>query len=116
MSRKMIVLALTAAALAPTPAQAYYILHIPPDNLNLIMCGNGNVFPWIADGPDAQNIMHGIAIGLCQGTIIPNVDFDAGTVDVPRLMREQKPRQVKEPKPVGGARPAPGSEVKIPLR
>ncbi len=87
---------LLAVVLFATPAHAYQILHIPPDNLNLIICGNGNVFPWVTAGPDGDAIMHGMAAGLCQGTVIPNVDFDVRNVDVKRLLREQKPKKFKE--------------------
>lgn len=87
---------LLATVLFSTPAHAYQILHISPDNLNLIICGNGNVFPWVTAGPDGDAIMHGMAAGLCQGTIIPNVDFDVRNVDVKRLLREQKPAKFKE--------------------
>jgi len=73
-----------------TPAQAYQILSIPPGSLSLIVCGNGNVFPW--DGPNAD----AIAVGLCQGTVIPNVVFDIRKVDVKRLLREHKPAKFEE--------------------
>ena len=89
-------LLLLAATLFSTQAQAYQILHIPPDNLNLILCGNGNVFPWLTNGPDAQNMMHAAAVGLCQGTIIPNVDLDVRNLDVKRLLREQRPKKFTE--------------------
>ena len=92
-------LLLLAAMLFCTPAQAYHILHIPPDNLNLIFCGNGNVFPWLTNGPDAENMMHAAAIGFCQGTIIPsadNADVDISKIDVKRLRREQRPKEFSE--------------------
>jgi len=87
---------LLAVVLFATPAQAYQILPIPPGNLSLIICGNGNVFPWVSSGPNGDAVMHGTAIGLCQGTVIPNVDFDVRNVDVKRLLREQKPLKFEE--------------------
>lgn len=81
---------LLGMVLFATPAQAYQILPIPPGNLSLIICGNGNVFPW--DGPNADTV----AVGICQGTVIPNVHFDVRNVDVKRLLREHRPAKFEE--------------------
>jgi hypothetical protein len=84
-----------------TPAHAYQILPIPPGDLSLIVCGNGNVFPWVGPNGDAM------AAGLCQGTVIPNVHFDLRNVDVKRLLREQKPAKFEEEAYEARTRPSP---------
>jgi hypothetical protein len=87
---------LLASLLVSTPASAYQLLSIPPNGLYLIICGNGNTFPWQTVGPDGVTVMNAVAVGLCQGTIVSNSHFDVRRVNVKRLLAEQKPRTFSE--------------------
>jgi hypothetical protein len=87
---------LLASLLVSTPAGAYQLLSIPPNGLYLIICGNGNTFPWQTVGPDGVTVMNAVAIGLCQGTIVSNSHFDVRRLNVKRLLAEQKPRTFSE--------------------
>jgi hypothetical protein len=87
---------LLASILFSTPACAYQLVSIPPNGLYLIVCGNGHVFPWQTGGPDGTAVMNGVAIGLCQGTLVTNSHFNPRNVDVKKLLREQKPRKLSE--------------------
>ncbi len=40
--------------------------------------------------------MNGVAIGLCRGTLVTNSRFNPRSVDVKRLLMEQKPRKFGE--------------------
>ena len=87
---------LLASLLVSTPASAYQLLSIPPNGLYLIICGNGNTFPWQTVGPDGVTVMNAVAVGLCQGTIVSNSHFDVRRINVKRLLAEQKPRTFSE--------------------
>ncbi len=87
---------LLASFLFSTPAGAYQLVGIPPNGLYLIVCGNGHIFPWQTGGPDGTAVMNGVAIGLCQGTLVTNSHFDPRSVDVKKLLMEQKPRKFSE--------------------
>ena len=43
---------LLAALLFSTPACAYQLLSIPPNGLYLIICSNGETYPWQTAGPN----------------------------------------------------------------
>ena len=87
---------LLAALLFATPACAYQLVSIPPNGLYLIVCGNGDVFPWQTAGPNGVDVMNGVAIGLCRGTLVTNTHFHVNRADVRRLLKEQRPRTFSE--------------------
>ena len=96
MKLKTGVLLLLASLLFATPACAYQLVSIPPNGLYLIVCGNGDVFPWQTAGPNGVDVMNGVAIGLCRGTLVTNSHFHVNRADVRKLLLEQKPRTFSE--------------------
>ena len=87
---------LLVAILLSTPAGAYQLISVPPNGLYIIVCGNGDTFPWQTSGPNGIDIMNGVAVGLCRGTLVTNTRFNPRSVDLKKLLAEQKPRTFSE--------------------